>query len=136
MRVQRQETDPTELNLQNNKQGGWHEYLSRKIRIHLTFQQSLCPFVGAFDANLTDVSLEQRRCQCVRHVVLSYLGLDTVDLVVLIANLIAHITSHVSQIANHRADLLKIILHLIFASVVCHSKRCFMFETLRVYSID
>ena len=47
-----------------------------------------------------------------------YLGVDSVELVVLVLNFRAHVDGHVTQIADHGAHLAHVALHFILAGVL------------------
>jgi len=46
--------------------------------------------------------------------------MDPVDLPVLSLYLVAHVDSHVAQVANHVGDFTHVLFHLVFSSVVCY----------------
>lgn len=49
-----------------------------------------------------------------------YLLHDPVDLAVLGVDLVAHVQSHVAQVANDATHLLQVLIHLVFPGIVCY----------------
>jgi hypothetical protein len=47
-----------------------------------------------------------------------HLAADAFDLLILVADLGAHVNGHISQIANHAAHLHQVLVHLVFARVI------------------
>lgn len=52
--------------------------------------------------------------------VIQHLLHDPVDLAVLGVNLLSHVQSHVTQVANDPAHLLQVLIHLVLPGIVCY----------------
>ncbi len=50
-----------------------------------------------------------------------YLFIDTIDELILVFNLIAHVNRHISQVTHHAIHLHYILVHFVFACIVCYS---------------